>query len=38
VDEAQVMRCISVLESSGLLPSGLAPQALVGDQTLLVSA
>lgn len=37
VDEAQVMRCISVLESSGLLPSGLTPQALVGDQTLLVS-
>jgi NitT/TauT family transport system substrate-binding protein len=38
LDEAQVMRCISVLESSGLIPSGQTPDSIIGEQTLLTSA
>jgi NitT/TauT family transport system substrate-binding protein len=34
IDEAHVMRCISVLESAGLIPSGITPSAVIGAQTL----
>jgi NitT/TauT family transport system substrate-binding protein len=37
MDEAQVMRCISVLESSGLIPSGQTPASIIGEGTLLTS-
>jgi NitT/TauT family transport system substrate-binding protein len=37
IDEAHVLRCISVLESSGLIPSGLTPEAIIGPQTLMAS-
>lgn len=38
LDEAHVMRCISVLESAGLVPPGLVPEDIIGDGTLLTSA
>ena len=37
IDESHVLRCISVLESSGLIPSGLTPEAILGPQTLMAS-
>jgi len=37
LDESHVMRCISVLESAGLIPAGLAPDAIMGEQTLQAS-
>jgi NitT/TauT family transport system substrate-binding protein len=37
MDEAHVMRCISVLESAGLIPPGIGPDAIIGEQTLLTS-
>lgn len=37
IDESHVLRCISVLESSGLIPSGLTPDAILGPQTLMAS-
>lgn len=37
IDESHVLRCISVMESSGLIPSGLTPEAIVGPQTLMAS-
>jgi NitT/TauT family transport system substrate-binding protein len=37
MDEAQVMRCISVLESAGLIPPGIEPEAIIGEQTLLTT-
>jgi NitT/TauT family transport system substrate-binding protein len=36
LDESHVLRCISVLESAGLIPSGLQPDAILGPQTLTV--
>jgi NitT/TauT family transport system substrate-binding protein len=38
MDEAHVMRCISVLESAGLIPPGIEPEAIIGEQTLLTSS
>lgn len=38
MDEAHVLRCISVLESSGLIPPGMSPEAVIGDQTLLTTS
>jgi NitT/TauT family transport system substrate-binding protein len=35
LDEAHVMRCISVLESAGLIPAGITPDAILGEQTLM---
>ena len=35
MDESHVLRCISVLESAGLIPSGLEPDAILGEQTLM---
>jgi NitT/TauT family transport system substrate-binding protein len=37
LDEAHVMRCISVLESAGLIPSGLTPDAILGATSLQAS-
>jgi len=37
MDEAHVLRCIGVLESAGLIPSGMQPNAIIGDLTLLTS-
>jgi NitT/TauT family transport system substrate-binding protein len=37
LDESHVMRCISVLESAGLIPAGITPDAILGEATLLAS-
>jgi NitT/TauT family transport system substrate-binding protein len=37
LDEAHVMRCISVLESNGLIPSGLTPDSILGPNSLQAS-
>lgn len=37
LDEAHIVRCISVLVSSGVLESEVAPDAILGDVTLLAS-
>jgi NitT/TauT family transport system substrate-binding protein len=40
IDEAHVMRCISVLESSGVIPAGVevTPDAILGELTLLTTS
>lgn len=37
IDEAHVVRCISVMESAGLIPSGLTPDDFMGETTLQAS-
>lgn len=37
LDESHVMRCISVLESAGLIPAGITPDAILSDATLMAS-
>lgn len=37
LDEAHVMRCIGVLESAGLIPSGIQPSDIITEHTLLTS-
>jgi NitT/TauT family transport system substrate-binding protein len=38
LDEAHIMRAISVLASAGLIPTGMDPDAIVGDVTLVTSS
>jgi NitT/TauT family transport system substrate-binding protein len=38
IDEDHVVRCITVLESSGVIPPGVTPDAILGPQTLTSAA